>query len=246
MRKKIFYFLFILIIASDLFAEWICPKCQTQNKDEYKFCSNCGAPNSNPKNLTDDNEIIIDKTECLNCNKIYSKKWKYCPYCGAVNYFYKDLKQDEIFVWGRGKVVEPKNKIFEKPKEETIKPYLLKSLILPGLGQYELKKEVKGIGLAIISWGTLLSGVYFKKKADDEYDKYNSIPTIKINYESLNHYKDKTEDYNDKSKVLFTISAISWIYNLFDLRFEFNKYMLEKKRFEIEFQNNTLKIEKKF
>lgn len=48
----------------------ICPNCQTENQDDFKFCVSCGTR-------------CDGKEECPKCKKEIDATLKFCPYCGA-------------------------------------------------------------------------------------------------------------------------------------------------------------------
>ncbi|HOL46870.1 MAG TPA: zinc ribbon domain-containing protein [bacterium] len=244
--KKFLIVIFIFSLYTFAFAEWFCPVCKTTNKDEYQFCLNCGAPKTK-KSIKKEIELI----KCLNCEKLFNKEFQYCPYCGAVNYFYGSKKSDEIIVWGAGKIKPIKarpEKEDTKKEEITLTSTLIKSTILPGLGHYYLDKEYKTIIFSILSLGTLGMSINYKMKADDYYDKYNSVDLNKLNYNLLEEYKNKTDDYKKKSNIFLTAAIICWIYNLVDVYKDYNHYILEqkKKAIMLNVEPNQVKIEKKF
>ncbi|MCB1178050.1 MAG: hypothetical protein KDK36_10765 [Leptospiraceae bacterium] len=137
-------------------------------------------------------------------------------------------------------------------------PYVLRSLILPGWGQFYEEKRKRGYAFSILS-GLLFLNWYFKDKdhktTQSEFDNLPIIPAVngEGNVFAQNYLfsYSKREELNNSTIAVnqaFTILALVWFYNVFDAYYfkkEQNFFNLQFSMYKVNFPSENIPLNSK-
>ncbi len=96
----------------------------------------------------------------------------------------------------------------------------LKSAIAPGWGHFSVESYTKGQILLGIQLSLLGSGIYFREKANIQYNKYEEATQI----EDINRYYNNAITPHRQSNFLLSIFFVVWAYTIYDTVLETNDY----------------------
>lgn len=114
---------------------------------------------------------------------------------------------------------------------------ILKSAILPGFGQWNAKKKVKGGIFMASSFISIGGGTYLLILSNQEYGKYKTADNI----EDIENYYDNSVNLLKYSEIAFGVGGLIWVINIVDVFFTtktYNRKLFEK--FYYSLGNNTI------
>jgi hypothetical protein len=113
----------------------------------------------------------------------------------------------------------------------------VRSLVLPGWGQYYNEQTKKAYIMFSATMFSLFCGIYFYNQSEQTYKKYEEKGLVESYL-----YKDYETQLNT-ANVFFVLSAISWGYNIVDAYINGEKY---RKKYWSGFENNKFVVKFKF